>query len=374
MYILEIIDASTLDVAVKANLRTLAEQLLAALDENESALKELFSTKPRINERQYAKLLGESKPGAKRDELVMHQLAYRNLFANCVYRAQGAQRVMQFVGKALHELVMTLDLNDPSARVVAIACKSLIGKCVLAGADKPNAVVRELTRVADIGQEKIEDAVREFFHQNKTGRGVYAFKNFSSQPIMVTPSDSEEQRALWDATQEASKLFYRIRAAFDAYDSARSKLNLPQFIERLEQAQAESETHRLELFHEQNAESKFDQIKREQRTAEANLFVAASYFHALICDYQSKIDAFAAVIKAAADAIPETRGNKHMVGASNCMGAWHWLREMEMQIEICWKYHDPLKVIAELDFDADAYLASTYVEPLASGPATTPRA
>jgi hypothetical protein len=278
----------------------------------------------------------------------MEQLAWRNYCANSVYRAQYAQRVMQEVGKLLHEQVLALDVSEPTIKSVAIALKSLIASCTVNGADKPNAVVRELTRVADIKQEKIEDAVRELFEQARSGRGKHAFRNFSSQPVLMTAQDAEEQRALTAASQDASKLFHSISTAFEEYNAARSRLNVPQFVERLERAQADRDT------------DKFDQIGREQKVAEANLFVAATHFHSVISQYKTKIEAFSAVIKTAAALIPEVRGNKWLVYASNCMGAWHWLREMEMQLDICWRYHNPLTVLEQLNFDAEAFLSAGY--------------
>lgn len=156
MYILEIINASNLEPAVKARLCDLAKQVTDALGENEAAIKVLFESKAGMNERQYAKRLSESQPGDKRDELIMVQASWRNQFANSVYRAQGAQRRMQLLGKILHDQIVQLDVSDSSVKTVAIALKSLIGQCIAAGADKPNAIARELTSVADVSQATIE--------------------------------------------------------------------------------------------------------------------------------------------------------------------------------------------------------------------------
>lgn len=351
MYILEIIEASNLEAAVKAHLCNLAEQVTAALGENEAAVKVLFESKGGMNERQYAQRLSDSRPGEKRDELIMLQASWRNQFANSVYRAQGARRRMQQLGKALHEQIVGLDVSDSTVKTVAVALKSLIGRCIAAGADTPNAVAQDLKTVADVGQETIEDAVREIFMQKKAGRGKWNGINFSSQPIIVTDADSAELRALWDASQAASKLFYGVRETFDEFYSARSKMNVPQFVARLEDAQRAHDT------------IKFDQVVRERKSAESNFYVAANHLVSVVAVYQLQIDEFAAVIKAAADTVDgEPRGNKHLSTASACIAAWHWLNEMRRQVDIIFRHHDPRLALSQMNFDVDDYLASNLLK------------
>jgi hypothetical protein len=346
MYILEIIDASSLSASAKADLRETVERTCLALNENDRAIANIFKTKSSMNERQYAQRLAQSQPGAKRDELIMTQHAWRNEYANSIYRAQGAQRCLQQLGKSLHEQIAPLDVSQPSLRGVAVAVKSLISRCIAAGGDKPNAVVRELTTVADIKQERIEDSVREIFSQKKSGKGAYALINFSSLAIMVTEADSPQMRALHDATIEAERLFYKVRATFEECNAAKAKLNLPQFVERLEKAQRDGDT------------VKFEQVTRLCKAAEADFFVAASHALAVTEAYQPQIDKFAALIKAAADTVTDLRGNKQLVTASACIGAWHWLHEMEWQLDVIWRFHDPRKMLAHLNFDVDGYLAA----------------
>lgn len=347
MYILEIINASTLPFAIKARLCNLVEQAEAALSEDEAAVKVLFESKRGMNERQYAERLSKSQPGAKRDELITIQVSWRNQFANSVYRAQAARRRMQDLGKALHVQTVELDISDPTAKTVAIALRSLIGRCTVGGGDTPNAIAQNLKTVADVSQETIEDAVREIFLQKKAGRGKYHSINFSSQPIMVTDADSAELRALWHANQAAEKLFYQVRANFDEFYSAQSKMNVPQFVARLEDAQKARDT------------VKFNQIVRERNAAEAEFYVAANHLVAVIMAYQSKIDDFAAVIKNAASTVDGApRGNKQLSVASACIGAWHWLHEMQMQIDSIFRRHDPRPTLSQMQFDVEAYLAA----------------
>ncbi|HEY9733260.1 MAG TPA: hypothetical protein V6C89_15180 [Drouetiella sp.] len=345
MNVSNIVAASTLDSSVKERLIALVREIDNAISENLSATNQMHHCKMGLNERQYAKRLSESAPGAKRDELVMTQLAWRNEFANSVYRAQGAQRATQFYGKELHQQIQALDTSDASVRTAVVALKMVIDHCVFAGADKPNAVVRELQNVADITQEKIEDAVRELFQQKMSGEGKYASINFSSQPIITTPQDSVEQQALWSATQDAIVLFYALRAASSEVREAKGKLNVPQFVERMEKALAANDL------------PKFESIRCEQHTLEAAVFVAANHFLALLSEYQTAIDAFAAVIDTAAKSLTDSRGNKNLVSASNCMAAWHWLHEMRMQLDIAWRHHDPREVLKQLDFNVDVYMA-----------------
>lgn len=347
MYILEIINSSTLAVAIKARLCTLAEQIEATLSEDEGAIKVLFESKRGMNERQYAQRLSESQPGDKRDEMIMVQASWRNQFANSVYRAQGARRRMQQLGKALHEQTAALDISDPSVKTVAIALRSLIDRCTVGGGDTPNAIAQDLKTVADVSQETIEDAVREIFLQKKAGRGKYHDVNFSSQPIMVTDADSAELRALAEANQAAIKLFYKVRENFSEFYAARSKMNVPQFVARMEEAQKARDT------------TKFDRVVRERKAAEANFYVAANHLVSVIMAFQPQIDEFAAVIKAAADTIEGSpRGNKHLSTASACIGAWHWLHEMQMQIDVIFRTHDPRPALSQMDFKVEAYLAA----------------
>lgn len=329
MYILEIIDAAAIGAAAKLTLRTLVEQTDSTLTECDDAFKSLTAAKFTMNSPEHALRVETGS-----FEFV-NQLAMRNLFANSVYRVRGARRRLQDLVKRLQEQIILLDSSEASARCLAVALKSLIGKCVDTGCCKPDAVLRELKKIRGVSRERIESEMRAIFLQKRRGEGLFAPVNFCAVAIMVSEADSAELRALYERTMEAERWFYKIRSAFDQCRTIRSKLNAYRFTESLQE------------------------LEKELRRDRAEFYAVASHVIALVAASRAEVTSYQRVIEAAVATISDLPISKEELAAvSACMAGWNMLRELQMQQEIVDELNEWTEILARNKFDVDGFLAA----------------
>ncbi|HEY9733257.1 MAG TPA: hypothetical protein V6C89_15165 [Drouetiella sp.] len=343
--VIEAVKSSTFDSELKAKLVPLIVSASAAHEESVNAMNELISSKNSgMEERKYAIRFTTSYVPEERDQLLEQQLAKRNEYANLVFRAWSAQRILRKLCDEIRPLLFEARIsveNNHFLETAVEAVSEFLEQCIRFGAGSPDKILGELDSVDGICGEKIKEAVRILFEQQLTGIGKYAAKNFSCQPVMFDETASLEQRELWCASRNAIDLFNRVRAACDVYRITRSQLNVPLFIDRLESAQLASDA------------AEFRRIQKEQRVAERNLLIAGGNLLQMMNGYQKQIDSFAQVIDAAAKSIPDTQSYVHLVEASSCLGAWHWLHEMRSQLDIALKRYNPRDLLTQITVNVE---------------------
>lgn len=323
MYILEIIDASSLEASVKLNLRRLVEKTIAALAENEEAFKQLGEHRRGMNsDREMSRTVDD--PGSVQ---YLTQIARLNLVGNSVYRVRGARRRLHELGHQLQRQIVLLDVRDSSCRSLAVVLKALIGKCVVA--HQPSI------RVARF--ERVESAVRAIFLQKRSGEGEFAQVNFSSAPIMVTETDCVELHVLYNISVEALKDLCQLSVLLDQFRATRSRLNAYRIFRT------------------------FADMVREVRRDQAEFYALANHAQALVENYRAKAARLEAAVKAAAATISDLPiKEKELAAASACLAGCNISRQMQMQLEIASGELDGwIETLNRVTgFDVDSYLAA----------------
>lgn len=336
-----IIEASALAIEVKAELKELARQILEAQEEEAKALKDIYSSKAGINERQYSKRLSEPMAAEKRNEVLIEQFAYRNWFANAVLRTSEVRRLLQSLTKQVETKVTEVAPQGKASKIVALVAMLKLARSNDYSA--PDEILSEFDKVSGVSGDRIREAVLAIFSSKKAGSGVFCKPNFTSSPLQFAEPNAVqmELKVAVDAAMLIREKCERLRFNFT---DARSKNNLPQFTQRMEQAHAAGE------------EAKITAIAREKSNAEAALFIAASLYETAHCELVRVEAELAKAIEAAASAVGDHTTIVGLKEISNCLGAWKWLGELTGYTESNYRSCNPSKALAELEFDSAAYI------------------
>lgn len=336
------IEASNFDEAVKTELKAFVASFKDAKDRQSSGLTAMHGYKAGTNERQYARRIAEKMTTEKRTEMQINQFAYRNAFANSVFRVYQARKKLVQMGAEARELVAKLESGafDPCNRNALLTIMSIAYETDTINVD---AVLSELDNVSDISRDRILEAVQTIFEQKKAQSGMMADISFSSMELLLIDSTPELQ-----AVNEAVLLAIAIRQEFEdfwsAYNFSKSRFNVPQFTQRMEQAFAEGD------------EAKVESIRSSRLDAECAVFVTASNWVNAYPRLVKIRENLKAAIHRAADAITETKSLDAAIVMSHLIGCWHWHSELNKYIEGKYRKADLDNVIAGLDFDVQAYL------------------
>jgi len=338
-----IIEASTLASEIKAELKDLARQILEAQDEEAKALKDIYSSKAGINERQYSKRLSETMSCDKRNEVLTNQFAYRNWFANAVLRTSEVRRLLQSLTKQVETKVSEIAPHGKASNIVAMVAMLKLARANDYSA--PDEILSEFDKVSGVSGDRIRESVYAIFSSKKSGSGVFFQTNFTSSPLQFAEPNAvqKELKVAVDAAMLIREKCERLRFNFT---DARSKNNLPQFTQRMEQAHAAGE------------DAKISAIAIEKCNAEAALFIAASLYETAHCELVRVVAELAKAIEAAASAVGDHTTIVGLKEISNCLGAWKWLGELTGYTENNYRSCNPKKALADLEFDSAAYVKS----------------
>ena len=337
------IEASALSIEVKAELMELARQILEAQEEEAKALKDLYSSKAGINERQYSKRLSEPMQPEKRNEVLIEQYAYRNWFANAVLRTSEVRHLLQSLIKQVETKVSEIAQQGKASSTVAMAAMLKLARANDYSA--PDEILSEFDKVSGVSGDRIREAVYAIFSSKKSGSGVFCQRNFTSSPLYFAEPNAV-QIELTLAVEAAMLIRQKCEKLRFNFTEARSKNNLPQFTQRMEQAHAAGE------------DAKISSIAREKSNAEAALFIAASLYEAAHGELLSVESKLAKAIEAAASVVGDHTTLVGLKEISNCLGAWKWLGELTGYTENNYRSCNPSKALAELEFDSVAYIKS----------------
>lgn len=338
-----IIEASTLASEIKAELKDLARQILEAQDEEAKALKDIYSSKASVNERQYSKRLSEPMSAERRNEVLIEQFAYRNWFANAVLRTSEVRRLLQSLTKQVETKVSEIAAQGKASNIVALLTMLKLARSNDYSA--PDEILSEFNKVSGVSGDRIREAVYAIFSSKKSGSGVFCQRNFTASPLQFAEPNAVqiELKVAVDAAMLIREKCERLRFNFT---DARSKNNLPQFTQRMEQAHAGGE------------DAKIATIAREKSNAEAALFIAASLYEAAHGKLVLVVAELAKAIEAAASAVGDGTTIVGLKEMSNCLGAWKWLGELTGYTENNYRSCNPSKALADLEFDSAAYVKS----------------
>jgi hypothetical protein len=321
----------------------LARRILEAQEEETKALKDIYSSKAGINERQYSKRLSEPMSAEKRNEVLIEQFAYRNWFANAVLRTSEVRRLLQSLTKQVETKVTEVAPQGKASNIVALVAMLKLARTNDYSA--PDEILSEFDKVSGVSGDRIREAVYAIFSSKKSGSGVFCQPNFTSSPLQFAEPNAVqiELKVAVDAAMLIRQKCEKLRFNFT---DARSKNNLPQFTQRMEQAHAAGE------------EAKIAAIAREKSNAEAALFIAASLYETAHCELVRVVAELTKAIEAAASAVGDHTTIVGLKELSNCLGAWKWLGELTGYTENNYRSCNPGKALAELEFDSAAYVKS----------------
>lgn len=337
------IEASTLAIEDKAELKHLARQILEAQEEEANALKDIHYSKAGVNERQYSKRLSEPMSPEKRNDVLTEQFAYRNWFANAVLRTSEVRRRLQSLTNQVETKVSEIASQGKASNIVALVAMLKLARTKDYSA--PDEILSEFDKVTGVIGDRIREAVYAIFSSKKSGSGVFCQPNFTSSPLQFAEPNAV-QMELKVAVDAAMLIRQKCEELRFNFTDARSKNNLPQFTQRMEQAHAAGE------------DAKIATIAREKSNAEAALFIAASLYeaaHSELLRVQSELEK---AVEAAASAVGDHTTIVGLKEISNCLGAWKWLGELTGYTESNYRSCNPGKVLADLEFDSAAYIKS----------------
>jgi len=344
--IIEAIDGSTFDPKVKDALRTLADTYFALRAEEADALEDMHKARASINERQYAKRLGETMSDQERKELHTHQFAWRAWFANGVLRTHQAR--INLVRQALEIRRRVKALQSVRGVRNQAALVALMKLARDAEGIDVDGILKEFDNVSDISRDRILDAVRTIYKDKLERTGLLADISFSSAPVLLT-NPTETQVALIAALKPAYEIRARFEELWGCFLSAKSKHNVPQFTQRIEQAFAAGD------------EAKMQTVLRERKSAETTYFLAAMNYAGPYGELRRIADKLKLALQNEAFAIRD-KGDftsiEAMTSMTNYIGSWKWLNELNSYIEGKYKQCDPEGALRALDFNVKDYLES----------------
>jgi hypothetical protein len=308
------IEGSALPDPIKTELKRLVTELGKAREDDAKFTAEVFKTKQDINEREYLRRLQEAKTDKRRNELMIIQFAWRDWFVNSVLRTHEVRCQRQSLATEIAAIVASLaNESDESSKVALVALTQLARNEQISAQE----VLGHLSTVSDLSRERALYAVQALFLNLKDQAGVFWGTNFSSQPFKVAnPTDT--QKCLNEAVDDAIPAYYALRTLARDFDSARHRLNVPEFTKRLEEA--------LSI----GASDKFAQFSAEQKDCEAALLVVASAYDKGYAAFIQAKQRLAEAIRSACAAIECNAELDTLKAMSNCNGAQHWLQKM------CW--------------------------------------
>lgn len=339
--VLQIIDTSAWPVEIKTELKQLVQKFAAFVAEEADALDDMHKSKAGCNEKQYSKRLKEPLSTEKRDEVLSNQFAYRNWFANAVMRIHEARRQLIALAAIINARVTELAPQAGEGKtLVLVALTRMVRDQDLKAAD---CILGELDNVSELSRKRIFDAVRAIFKGKRENTGIFAKQNFTSSPLMlVDPTATQEE--MDEAVVPAIAIRWHFEALWDEFTSAKSKYNVRQFNERMEQCiQA-------------GAEDKLTQVRGEMANAEARLFVAATRYAEAHDELNRISDRLHKAIRANVETIQDTDSVEAIKAMCHCLGIWHWLGELTGYIEGKFRSCNPAAVLADLDFNPGAYI------------------
>jgi hypothetical protein len=340
--IIATIDASTFDDGVKTELKALVTTWKTAKDEEASCTRWMHDYKAGTNERQYARRIAEKMSNEKRSELQTNQFAYRNAFANSVFGVYQARLVLVKIAADIRSAIARIGTEgrNPLDRNALVAVMTVAYSCDNVD---PRSVLKELDNVSDISRERILEAVCIIFEQKKAESGMMSKISFSSSELLLV-DPTPEQLALQEALLPAIAVRQEFEDFWSAYTTAKSRYNLPQFTQRMEQAFADGD------------EAKVESIRSSRRDAEAEVFVTASNWVNAYPRMVAIREKLYAAIRAAAETIKETKSLEASIAMSHLIGCWHWHSELCGYIEDKYRQYDLENVLASLEFNAQEYL------------------
>lgn len=339
--VIQAIDESAFPVDVKTELKGLLQNFLSIQTEEVETLKEMYDAKSGVNERQYSKRLSEPMSAEKRNEVMTNQYAYRAWFANAVLRVHELRLHLRLLADAISIKIEVLSPSaTPSSQIALVAMTRLIKKNDYSN---PDSILAELDNVSGISRDRIIQALRTIFLAKLEGKTIFAKPNFSSTHIdFAAPTPAQIE--LDEAIQPAIAVRARFEQLWSDYYPVRSKWNVPQFTRRLEEALAVEDM------------TKVEQIRKERLDIEAQLFVVANRWAAAYPDLVQIIDRLRPAIHKVAAALKDDDSIDGIKTMAHCIGAWHWLGELTGYITEKYNSYKPAAVLAELEFDAEAYI------------------
>lgn len=341
--VIQIIDEAALPVDEKNTLKQLVQRYLDASAEETDALADLHKTRAAINERQYAKRLAENVSQEKREEILLHQYAWRNWYVNSVVRIYQTRTAKLEVNSALNSFIERYCASsDRSVLMAMTAIKVMI-------TDSPSYeakdVMQELDKVSDVSRDRLVESLRAIFLAKRDRKGALADANFTSVQVrLIKPT--AEQEAVEAALLPAIEIRARFEALWSDFHAAKSRFNVPQFTQRVEQAFAAGDSEKAE------------RIIAERRQIEAALYLAANRYvepHAELERVAKQLDD---AVRHAADSIKDLGSTEGLIAMSHCISAWKWWHELTGYIAGKYKSADPAGVLKELGFDPARYLSA----------------
>lgn len=333
------IEASTLAVDVKAELKDLAAQIIEAQVKEEQALKELVQSKSGINEHKYSKQLSAPISVEDRNELLTEQFAYRNWFTNAVLRTYELRRLLQSLTKQAEAQVAQLAVNADPGDTLALV--SMLNLARAKDYSRPEEILSEFDKVADVSSERIREATCVIFASKKKGAGALSRPNFTSSELEIFEPNAAQ---------------VKLKAAVQAAREIREKCERLRWSFIYGRKQVRQITQRIEQAHIAGANAEVATIINEKSNADAHLFVVASLYEAAHVELLKVESDLAEAIKTAASVAGDHTTLIGLTAMSNCVGAWHWLGELTGYTENNYRDCNPGKVLAELQFDSATYV------------------
>lgn len=339
--IIQILNESSICFSMREDLKALAQNWLALREEEIEAISEMHRSKAGINERQYAKRMSEPMSQEKRDEVMLVQYSWRALFANSVLRAHEARLSLFSIVGGIEACLNKLGPQKEASAVRAVvALTQLLNETRYKSAD---SVLAELDNVRDLSRDRIFEAVKAIFVAKKYRKGHFAGKNFTARMLHLK-APGWWQKELAEAVKPAIAIRKEMEDLWTEFTTARSKMNIPQFTQRMEAAWAAGETEKAE------------QVREERKNAEARLFISASRYAAAFPRVGEADEILQYAFQKAADFIDENILTVENVKAmTHALGAWHWLGELRIYIGPKFRAYNVQAILDELAFDADSY-------------------
>lgn len=338
----QIIDNSAWPIEIKTELKQLVARFCVFLEEERDATGEMHKAKSGCNEKQYSKRLKEPLSAEKRNEVLSHQFAYRNWFANAVMRIHEARRGLTLQAELIRNKVAELTPQaDESTMFVLVTLTHMVRVNEIA--DDAESILAELNNVSELTRDRIVEAVRAIFVSKRDTTGIFFRQNYTSSPLILLDPTAEE-KAMEEALAPAIAMRWKMEELSGEFHSARSAHNVPQFNQRMEQCIQSGE------------DGKLTKIRSEMANAEARLFVAAKVYVETHDDMKRVSARLESAIRNVAVSIPQLNNNAGLKAMCHCLGAWHWLGELTGYIEGKYRSCNPAAVLADLDFNPGAYI------------------
>ena len=339
----QIIDESNLSDELKVEFKDLSGRFLQALNDEASALKTLYETKGQINERQYEQRMSQSLTQEKREQIVINQHAYRNLFANAVLSVHENRLVMTTLAAQIQKRVAEIGNQQADCMFALVALTRLVRDVSFGAIDD---VLNELETVSHCRRDRILESVRSIFCDKKSKSGMLATTNFSCAPFQFA-NRTPVQEELDKAVKEAIDIREHFEDLWSEFCRALSKYNPSQFTQRVEQALSSGQVDKVEL------------IRRDRNNAEAELFIASLNYMAAYPRLVEVGDALEAAVNLASSAAKQLDTSiENLKVMSHCLNGWLYLGELRGYIADKYRGSDPVGVLSKLDFDAKAYIAA----------------